>query len=235
MAIIKPGPLVSEVRGKIGGVVFARNKGGLYVRNFAAPTQGQFEAREEAKSAFGFLSNTWGGLTQSQRDGWTAYGQAVPTVNSLGEEQTISGLAAFMRGNAILRRLGVSLALDPPDAGVRGPTLGQPVLTWGVGLDSVTILGSSADPYGSSQEAYLVAQLSPAVTTARESPSGLPMRFVAWEEIDTNGPFNAGAEMSPLVDAVLPLQTYWLRIRLVTVDGRLGPDRYLRTTTPAAE
>lgn len=230
MAIIKPGPLVSEVRGKIGGVVFARNKGGLYVRNFAAPTQGQFEAREDAKAAFGYLSNLWGSLTQGQRDGWAAYGQSVPTINSLGEEQGLTGLAAFMRGNAILRRAGLPVAMNAPDVGVRGPTMGQPVVSVtasGAGVTELTVAFSSADPYGQSNEAVIQAQRSGAVTTARESPSGLAMRFIGAPEVETNGPGSADEfDLTGLV----PDLTYWFRFRLATLDGRLGPDRYVRVT-----
>lgn len=238
MAIFKPGPLISEARGKVGGIVFARNKGGMYIRNFAAPTQGQFEAREEAKAAFGYLANLWGGLTQIQRDGWTGYGQAVPAVNALGEEHTITGLAAFLRGNSILRRAGAPIAENPPDAGVRGPTLGTPgvsfIVSEGPELDEMSVTFSSADPYGSAAEAILQTQVSPAVTPARESPSGLPMRFIAAPDVTTNGPGNASDFGDSLFEVVIPGQTYWFRFRLVTLDGRVGPDRYVRATVPTA-
>lgn len=235
MAIFKPGPLVSEVRGKVGGVVFARNKGGAYIRNFAAPTQGQFEAREEAKGAFGYLANLWGDLDPVQREGWAAYGQAVPTINSLGEEQTLSGIAAFLRSNSILRRAGVAVRMDPPDASVGGPTLGEPTVTISVvgsDVDDMTVLFSSADPYGDSSQAILQAQVSPAVTTARESPAGLPMRYVGAPSVTTNGPGNA-SDFSRLPEMVLPGRTYWFRFRIVTLDGRLGAPRFVRANVPS--
>jgi len=37
MAIIKFSAIVSDARGKIGGNVFSRNKGGSYIRSYVKP------------------------------------------------------------------------------------------------------------------------------------------------------------------------------------------------------
>lgn len=226
MAIYKPGPAVAEIRGKIGGVVFARNKGGLYMRNFAAPTQGQFPARETAKANFGTNANAWNSLTDVQRAGWDNYGNQVGSTNSLGEIHPLTGLAAFIRSNSLLLLAGESAVEDAPSVPLGGPVLSSILLAQAG--DEMNIQGGVSEAFTGEDAIIVVVQVSPPVTPGRNSPSGLPMRFHAssGEMTVTNGTFakSVDAPLLGLSDRV------WARARALTPDGRVGPPRYVLVT-----
>ena len=100
MAIYTPGPLVADVRGKIGGQVFSRNKGGLYIKSFAAPTNPNTALQQEVRSIWSVLTNAWWDvLTTDQRDEWDDLAIANPQLNKLGQEITISGMNMYVMFN----------------------------------------------------------------------------------------------------------------------------------------
>lgn len=102
MAIFTPGPLVAEVRGKIGGQVFSRNKGGMYIKGFASPTNPNTALQSAVRSIFATLTNAWWDvLTLAQRAAWEDLAAANPIINQLGQSITLSGLNMYMRYNQL--------------------------------------------------------------------------------------------------------------------------------------
>lgn len=229
MAIIKTSALVSEIRGKVGGVVFARNRGGAYVRQFVSPVQAETEPRTEARGRLGQISAAWETLTDTQRQGWTDYGQAVGSVNSLGDTHPISGIAAFVRSNSLLMLAGQSMRLLAPDYPLRGPIpyVEDVTLTDAGSLTLDLVLSSAVgldDP-------YVIVQASPVVSPVRESPAGLPMRVVGTQQAsDAEGPVEI--DLPSVVSWVnLPDLAVFLRIRTVTPDGRPGDAQFRRVVS----
>ena len=94
MALIKTSALVSEISGKVGGNVFARNRGGSYVRKFAVPLNPKTPAQSKQRSRLAFVSNAWKSLSAADKEGWAA-----------------AALLAFRR---VTNRLGESTSLTPP-------------------------------------------------------------------------------------------------------------------------
>lgn len=242
MAIIKPGPLVSEARGKIGGVVFSRNKGGLYVRNFAAPTQGESAARNDQRSAFGVSSHAWNALSNVQRSGWEGYGATVGRTNSLGERHPMTGHQAFIRGNAVLQRIGQPLREDPPIAYVSGPMVADVSLTIDGILPSPGLDFSGVVPTEFSDDSgWVIVSTSRWQNPGRQSPAGLELQQVGV------APWSYPTE-PPAVDPELSVDNLalthsgpqpenspvmFVRLRVITVDGRLGSDQTFRVVSQA--
>ena len=56
MALLVPGAVVSVLSGKIGGTVFARNRGGAYARAYAIPTRVTSDLAMSVKAAFAAAS-----------------------------------------------------------------------------------------------------------------------------------------------------------------------------------
>lgn len=111
-------PIVGEFRGRIGGIVYSRNKGGMYARLGSAPTNPQTSRQQTTRAILGTRAAQWtAGLTQDQRDAWEIYAQANPVKNSLGQDVIITGLAWYVKANAPLVDGGFALSQDPPILG----------------------------------------------------------------------------------------------------------------------
>lgn len=65
--------LIGELSGKMGGLVFAKNKAGAYVRAFAAPTNPRSNAQLALRSAFTSTITSWHALTDAVKAQWNNY------------------------------------------------------------------------------------------------------------------------------------------------------------------
>lgn len=108
MAIFKAGSIATEVRGKIGGLVYSRNKGGLYVRSIGVPVQPDSELQAQQRSRMAELMAAWASdLSAAERAAWEVYAANTTWYNSLGDAITLSGSQFFLRTNIL--RLQCSL------------------------------------------------------------------------------------------------------------------------------
>lgn len=113
MALIKTGALVAEIRGKEGGMVFSRNKGGAYVKVKVTPTNPQTIYQQNQRGQLGAISQAWRALTQAQRDAWGVFAAGAPVTNIFGDQTFLSGFGAFCKTNRNLRLLGIATLTSP--------------------------------------------------------------------------------------------------------------------------
>jgi len=114
MALLVPGAVVSVLSGKIGGVVFARNRGGAYARSYAIPTRVTSELAQAVKAAFAAASRAYANLTTAQIAAWDSYGQENPVSNRIGQLITLKGQSWFVGCNSRLIIAGDSQLTVPP-------------------------------------------------------------------------------------------------------------------------
>lgn len=218
-ALIKPGPIVADIRGSIGATVFARNRGGAYVRNRTTPLNPQSLSQSVVRAQFGSLSNDWSNtLTQSQRDGWDAWADAVPYSNVFGEDRFLAGINAFVAGNSLLAQAGEDLALDAPTILTKGPSIVPTI--GGVGATDVLTLASigTYDPPAAGITVLVYA--SPPQNAGVSFFKG-PFRLVGSVNLSTGVPeLPAAIGASPYPFAAG--QAVFARTRVVTPDGRVG-------------
>jgi len=62
-----------EIRGKVGGSVFSRNKGGAIMRVYAKPTNANSQSQRNQRNNFRSMSGTWNALTAVQRQMWESF------------------------------------------------------------------------------------------------------------------------------------------------------------------
>jgi len=117
MALIRPGAVVGQISGRVGGVVFARNRGGAYVRNGPAPVQPRTIYQTQVRNALSTASSAWDGLTEDQRKAWSEWAKLNPIKNRIGETVTLQGNAAFVELNSRLARLGIAPVAATPAVG----------------------------------------------------------------------------------------------------------------------
>lgn len=108
MATIKFSSLVSDVRGKIGGVVFARGANGSYVRSWAKSSNKLTEAAIRQRLNFAYYSGKWRGLDDEDRKAWIDSVSQFPYQNRVGETSFYTGFQLYLKTNLWLE----SAALD---------------------------------------------------------------------------------------------------------------------------
>lgn len=96
MALVIGNPF-GELRGKVGGLVFARNARGMYVRSYAIPVNPNTEAQAQARNSFGSAIGGWHTLDDAQKMLWHSYASdyfSSKRLGNIGGGHT--GINAFM-------------------------------------------------------------------------------------------------------------------------------------------
>ena len=108
----------AEISGKLNGTVFAKNRGGAYMRTKVSPVNARTSAQLQARNLLSGYSQAWRNLTQAQRDAWNAASSdwSLATVFAQGATATGHGLFVTLNTNTNLAG-GTSLTLPPNKVG----------------------------------------------------------------------------------------------------------------------
>lgn len=107
--------LLTQASGSIGGVTASRNKGGLYLRARATPTNPSSPQQQAVRALMSSLTSLWvDTLTDAQREAWKIYADNVPLIDSLGEPRNIPPLAHYVRSNVPRLQAGLDRVDDAP-------------------------------------------------------------------------------------------------------------------------
>ena len=85
--------------GKMAGNVYARNKGGAYVRNWVKPTNPATTKQQNQRNTLSLKSAAWRGLTDEQRDSWKSWADDNPVLDRLGSSIVLTGAQAYTKIN----------------------------------------------------------------------------------------------------------------------------------------
>ena len=100
MANVRLGSLVVDISGSVGDETFARNQGGIYVRERVSPAQPASAERDARQAAITAISQAWSGtLTETQRSTWRTYSFRHPLPDRFGRPKTPSGICHFIKCN----------------------------------------------------------------------------------------------------------------------------------------
>jgi hypothetical protein len=122
-----------QASGSVAGTTYSRNRNGTYMRNRAMPANPASSKQGVVRSRFGSLSQSWRGLTPSQRTTWNSQAATRVLIDSLGQQYNPTGLQFFVGVNQVRLALGLALATNPP------ADPGQAVITAG----SATVVGAT--------------------------------------------------------------------------------------------
>lgn len=114
MAKIKFSALVSDLRGKLNGSVFSKNRSGNYIRNKVTPVNPQTAAQSRVRSMFGKISQAWRSLSDAQRASWNNSVQKFAETDIFGDMRNPSGKALFQKLNQNLLLVGQSMLNSCP-------------------------------------------------------------------------------------------------------------------------
>jgi len=91
------GNLFGELRGKMGGLVFSRNKAGQFVRQYVKPVDANTPAQVDARAAFAQAGSAFHSLDPSDKQAWNVFAASYFTSKRLGNVPSIhSGVNAFI-------------------------------------------------------------------------------------------------------------------------------------------
>jgi hypothetical protein len=117
MAKVTFGPVVSEARGACGTQVFARDRGGAYVRAKAKVVNPKTSYQATVRAWEKTIAKAWStSLTDQQRQGWRELADLITRSNVLGDKTSLSGFHTFCQSNLNLIHAGLAPLHDPPPA-----------------------------------------------------------------------------------------------------------------------
>lgn len=114
MAKVKFSALISEMRNKLNGSVFARNRGGAYLRTKVTPLNPQTSAQVAQRSLLASFSQSWRTLTEAQREAWKGVVSQWSRTDVFGDVVNPSGSTLYIRLNLNIANAGGSPISTPP-------------------------------------------------------------------------------------------------------------------------
>lgn len=125
----------TAVSGSVGGLTYAHNRGGMYTRARAIPTNPNSTAQQTVRMYFGIAATRWRDvLTAAQRLAWENYAANSPVTDVFGDPIILSGQQMYVRCNTVRMRGGASWVDDGP------------VVFGLASLDAIAIQPNSATP-----------------------------------------------------------------------------------------
>lgn len=159
----------TQASGSIGGITYSHNKGGMYTRSRATPTNpnspGQQAVRMYFENAVAIWRDT---LTTAERGAWEAYAAGTPKVGPLGDPVPQTGLQWYVDTYVTGARAGIdpssfstpntNWATAPATPGLANAgTLSIDVLEDANGTITVGVAG--APFWASDADSHLIAQI----------------------------------------------------------------------------
>lgn len=111
---MKFGAIVVDGRGKIGGHVASKNRGGSYLRTKVTPTNPSSASQAAVRNRLTSLAQGWRGLTATQRAGWNAAVTNFSQTDVFGDIKNPSGINLYTKLNANLLEVGEPIITSAP-------------------------------------------------------------------------------------------------------------------------
>lgn len=122
MAKILLTAFLADIRGKVNGTVFSKNKGGAYARTKVTPTNPRSVGQTVARSSLASISSQWRALTEAQREAWKTFAASNPYNDVFGNQKYLSGNQSFMKTSLNLSVLSTPSLVFPVE-GVPQPQI----------------------------------------------------------------------------------------------------------------
>lgn len=117
MAKVKFSWGIAEMRNKLEGSVFSRNRGGAYIRNKVTPLNPQTSFQTGVRNFFGAISQGWRSLTASQRLAWNQAVSNFIGTDIFGDAKELSGSQLHQKLNLNLKNISEAVITAPPVPG----------------------------------------------------------------------------------------------------------------------
>lgn len=105
---------LADMRGKVNGTVFSKNRGGAYARTKVTPSNPQTSFQSAVRQRLSSFSAGFRGLTASQILAWNVAVHDYIGTNIFGNSVTPTGLQLYVKLNANLQMVGGTPITTPP-------------------------------------------------------------------------------------------------------------------------
>lgn len=190
MATIKFSAVVSDVRGKIGGNVFARNKGGNYIRAFAMPLNPNSTFQQTIRNRMKSLHASYQSLSAARIQAWKNFAPGYPFANKVGESLPLSGQQLFLKLNGNLKAVGASIIPEP------SPKTAVAALPDAVFTATSTAVTCSTVPSAIGADEKVIVSMSKAYPKSITAPGKSAMRQISVIDSTDTAPVDLTADYS---------------------------------------
>lgn len=210
MAKVLFSALISDMRNKLNGSVFAKNRGGSYLRTKVTPVNPQTVAQVAARNKLTQFSQSWRSLTEAQREAWKAAVDQWSTTDVFGSSVTPSGSALYIRLNINIANAG-GTAINTPPLPVGADALGTLEVAADVSDNSIELtLDIATVPAGHALYIEATAQMSPGISNANSK-----FRHVQTAAAATTSPIDIVTAYTTKFGALTAGQKLFVRARLI--------------------
>ena len=225
MALMVPGPAASVLSGKLGGVVFSRNKGGAYARSYAIPTVVTSDRALLVKFTLAYVSQSWSALSAANRLAWDQYALARPTSNRIGQQILLSGQAWHNACNSRLVLANESPITAPPVLPTPAATqVHSPEVDVNGEAASITFL---SHPETSNIKAVIYGAV---VTSGARNYVRNQYTHIATTDTDPSGAEDIGTELVAALGTIQEGLTYHFKVQWVDIrTGLISAAVFVRT------
>jgi hypothetical protein len=211
--------VLTQASGSIGGITYSHNRGGMYTRARAIPTNPNSPQQQAVKAILANLAVVWTNtLNVAQRAAWDLYAANVPIIDVLGSPIFLTGLNMFVRSNVPRVQAGmVQVTVAPPNFNVGSFT--NPSATASAATQQISLVFTNTDTWAVAVGGAMLLAASRPQQAAINYFKG-PYRFagkVLGAVIPPTSP-----QTIPVPFAVLQGQRLFLKVNVVQVDGRLS-------------
>lgn len=220
--------IFTQVSGSVGGLTFSHNKGGLYTRSRAIPTNPNTAPQTAARNAMASLVALWTEtLTQAERDGWATYALNTPVVNVFGDSKNITGQQMYIRSNQPRVRSGATRIDSAPTIFDLGTFTTPTFVVSAASPSDLVITFTAGDSWVGANDAHLIVLIS---RGQNQSINFFKSPFQFADNIDgsaSSPPPSPTTITSPFVYVIG--QKVFASIRASQADGRLSNRQFINT------
>lgn len=207
-----------DMRGKLNGSVFSKNRSGAYVRTKVTPVNPQTTSQQNARNRLASNSQAWRGLAEEQREGWNNVAPSFPYTDIYGNSKILSGFQLYVKLNSNLSLIGSSNIAEPPSP---------------VAIPAMTNLAIAADAGGPSMSLTfaptpvpagfrIVVMATPSVTPGKTFVKNL-FRVVVILNAAEASPFNLEADYEAIFGFAIGDNKLFVKTFYVSTDtGQAG-------------
>lgn len=212
MAKIKFGMMMTDARGKLGGQVFSKNRGGAYVRTKVTPSNAQTPFQTAVRGILTFFASNFRALTDNQILAWNNAVSDFTGTDIFGDVKTPSGIDLYVKLNANLAKVGESAISNPPLPSNVSQLTGISVVA-AAGAGTVSISADQAT-VGAGQRMYIEAtpNLSPGKSFVKSE-----FRAIGYTGVNAGLPFAAGTDYTTKFGNMVAGQKLFVRVQTVDI------------------
>lgn len=206
-----------DMRNKLNGSVFSKNRYGSYVRTKVTPVNPQTSAQQNVRNRLSTNAQAWRGLTEVQRQGWIDAAVNFPVTDIYGNTKILSGSALYTSLNNNLAMIGEAAISEAPSP-VAIPQLTLDSVTADDSANTVIIAGTTPVPADFAMAVFA----TPNVTPGRSFVKNL-FRFVDALAAAAASPFDISAAYTALFgDPVAGNKVFVKAFYVSTITGQAG-------------